>query len=218
MKGIPQWRYFFLTSLIGLNSQLVSAREKLELWPYIDNAAIQDQSDRKKEGTSYLIGGVVSIGLPFITTSSGSALREIGTYALVPAGIYSVIYGTYAILTDSPWMIFKKKIERLSGPEEDSVQWRLRREIHSRQVLMERADSTRFWRYFWGSIEGAAGIILIASNQSTHGIIASGVLFGLSAYHLFHKKAEEHLVEQLDRTTFSLNSGGDFSFAFQIDF
>src|SRR6185312_17337574 len=101
-----------------------------------------------------------AIILPFATTSSDSTLRKIGTYTLVPAGILSIAYGGYMVFTDSPWMKLKNKVEKLSGPEEDSVQWRLRREAHSREVLLERADSTRFWRYLWGGIEAGGGILV----------------------------------------------------------
>ncbi|MCM2278074.1 MAG: hypothetical protein NDJ89_08355 [Oligoflexia bacterium] len=208
----------FLTSLYLM--QAAHAGEKLELWPYIDSAAVQDERDRKLEGVSYLVGGAVAISLPYITTTSGSTLRDIGNYTLVPAGIYSVLYGGYTVLTDSPWTTLKKRVERLSGPEEDSAQWRLRREGHSRQVLLERADSVRFRRYLWGGVELGAGALLINSSQSTASIATASILFGLSAYHLFHKKAEERLVDSLDRTTTvaGITPTGDIFLACQIPF
>lgn len=209
---------FLLVLLFGSSLRAASAEEKLQLWPYIDHAAVQDQRDRQIEGISYLVGGAAAITLPFVTTTSGSTLRDIGTYTLVPIGIYSLLYGGYTVITDSPWMTLKKKVERLSGPDEDSVQWRLRREAQSRQVLLDRADHVRFWRYLWGGVEGGAGIVIISSSQSTFSITTASILFSLSAYHFLHKKADERIVDQLDGTTVGFTPDRGLFLAHQIHF
>jgi hypothetical protein len=208
--------FLFLVAVSSI--QAVQAEEKLQLWPYIENAAIQDQRYRKIEGISYLVGGAAAIALPFLTTSSGSTLRDIGTYTLVPAGVYSVLYGGYTVLTDSPWTSLRNKVEKLSGPKEDSAQWRLRREGHAREALLERADSTRFWRYLWGSVEGGAGVLIISSSRSTPSVVTASLLFGLSAYHFLHKKADERAVDQLDRTTVGLTQDRGLFLAHQFHF
>ena len=219
MKGSRSMRKLtFLFLVLVSPFRAVQAEEKLQLWPYIENAAVQDQRDRKIEGISYLVGGVVAIVLPFVTTTAGSPLRDVGVYALVPAGAFSVVYGGYTVFTDSPWTNLKNKVEKLSGPKEDSAQWRLRREGHSRQALLERADSTRFWRYLWGGVEGGAGALIIGSNRSTPSIAAATLLFGMSAYHLLHKKADERIVDQLDRTTIGFVPERGWFLAHQIRF
>ena len=218
MKGSGSMQKILFLFLTALSLTAAHAEEKLLLWPYIENAAIQDQRDRKIEGISYLVRGAAAIALPFVTTASGSILRGIGTYTLLPIGIYSVLYGGYSALTDSQWMILKNKIEKISGPKEDSSQWQLRREGHAREALLERADNTRFCRFFWGGLEGGAGILIISSSRRTPSVITASFLFGLSAYHFLYRKADERVVDQLDRTTVGLTQDRGFFLAHQFHF
>jgi len=195
-----------------------SHQKKLKLWPYIHSASIEAEKKRTIEGISFIVGGGVSIILPFLTTQSGSALRDIGFYTLLPLGILSVSYGGYTLLTDSSWLNIKESVIALSGPKKKTRQWRMRREAHAREALLNRADNVRFWRYIWGGFEAGLGTVVIIAGQGTFNIITSGVLFGLSAYHFTYKKKEERMVKILESIAIGIGPKNTHMIALRLTF
>ena len=217
--------FFALILLLGMGSGLnlnaQAAQEKiegLELWPYVKHSADQEQHERKIEGISFLIGGAAAVGFSFLSTSEGSPLRDVAMFTLVPAGFISAFYGSYELLTDSPRMKLKNRVEHLSGEESKDPQWRLRREANARQVLLEEGDNARFWRYFWGGTGVGTATAILVTNRSAPSVGVSAILLALASYQFFHKRADERLLDHLERLSVSLDSDRGYRVAYQFRF
>jgi hypothetical protein len=120
---------------------------------------------------------------------------------LVPLGIFSIGYGGYTLLTSSHWEKLRHKAERLAGPNDGSEQWKLRREAHARRILMQEADSARFWRYLWGSLEISGAAYLVTKSHSAPALVTASVLGGLSVYNFFYPKAPERWVNSFIKSS-----------------
>lgn len=223
MKVSISWRSLFVLVLVSIPLLLGAARdvfssENLQVWSYVETTAAQEAKERKIEGVSYLAAGAVAATIPFVATSAGGTLRTAGTYTLLPLGILSVAYGTYTLATDSEWEKIRNRVENLSGEKEASVQWGLRREAHSRQVLLERVDKAKFWRYFWGGVEAGSGLAILRSDPDTFGVIAASALFGLSLYHFLYRTSDERVSDQLDHLSLGILPDGGSMLAFSFLF
>jgi len=202
------------------SSEIVLAppAKKLDLWDFVVQASIEDNRERKTDGISYLVGGAAAIAFPYIFTQNGNPLRDVTTFILVPVGVYSMAVGGYTLLTDSPWVKIKKRVEGLAGPNDGSDQWLMRREEHAREALLERAESARFWRFFWGGLQGGAGIALVTISQSPVAVVTSGTFIGMSLYNFLYKRAEERFAEQLDLPALGFSPRGDALMSYTLYF
>lgn len=204
------WISISLLVSLSAHAELSPPNSQLQLWPYLENAAIQEEDSRDSDGISYLIGGTVALALPFLISQPGSPIRTALNITLIPTGSISVIYGGFLLLTDSSWTNMKRKVTHLSGPRpaQDShdpsfelAQWELRRETHTRELFLKRADHTRFWRFFWGSVEAGSAFILLKNNPSAVGISTATVLAGLSVYHFAYRQWEERMADDILKTS-----------------